>query len=275
MSRKPELRQVEPKENEIVYGPVLSRRLGHSLGINLNPGKAKTCTFDCVYCQYGRTSNLVSSPCEITDWPDEETVLGEVEARLRRLSEEDRGLNSITFSGYGEPTLYPRLERVIMGVKRLRDEYYPGVQVDMLTNSSLIAFEGVSEALGELDSVMAKLDAGSQETFESINRPAVGVPSLEDIVEYLIRLQGETGRVTLQTLIHRSMAATSSDNSSPDEVELIAEKARLIDPVEIQVYTVSRYPSEPFVEPVGEPSLREAIRRINDFMGKKCATMYL
>lgn len=274
MSRKSELRRARPKEKDIVYGPVLSRRLGSSLGINLNLRRGKTCTFDCVYCQYGRTLNLVSSPNELTDWLDEDTILEEVERWLRRLSAKDRELNSITFSGYGEPTLYPRLKEAIRGVKKLRDECYPGVQVGILTNSSIITCEGVFEDLRELDSVMAKLDAGSQETFEAINRPATGVPSLQDIVESLIRLQDATDRVTLQTMIFRSTDPRRRDNSSPDEIKLIAEKACSIDPVEIQIYTISRYPSEPFVEPVDECSLLEATHRINDIMGKKCAKTY-
>jgi wyosine [tRNA(Phe)-imidazoG37] synthetase (radical SAM superfamily) len=131
---KSELRRSRPKEKEIIYGPVRSRRLGNSLGINVNLRKGKTCTIDCVYCQYGRTSNLISSSETLTDWLREDKILEEVETWLRRLSLEDGELNSITFSGYGESTLYPRLKEAVLGVKKLRDEYYPGVRVDILTN---------------------------------------------------------------------------------------------------------------------------------------------
>jgi len=269
-----ELRRATPKEKDIVYGPVPSRRLGNSLGINMNLRRGKTCTFDCVYCQYGRTLNLVSSPNELNDWLDEDTILKEVEKWLRRLNAEDQELNAITFSGYGEPTLYPRLKEVIHGVKKLRDKYYPEVQLGILTNSSLITCEGVFEALREIDMVVAKLDAGSQETFEAVNRPAADIASLQDIVEGLARLQDATDRVTLQTMIFRSTDPRNRDNSSPDEIRLIAEKACSIDPLETQIYTISRYPSEPFVEPVEEYSLLEAANRINDTIGKKCAKIY-
>ncbi|MCW3992883.1 MAG: hypothetical protein NWE79_09240, partial [Candidatus Bathyarchaeota archaeon] len=131
------------------------------------------------------------------------------------------------------------------------------------------------EALREIDSVVAKLDAGCQETYEAVNRPAAGVPPLRDIVGGLMRLQEETGRVTLQTLVFRSTAPAGRDNASEEEIKLIAEEASSIDPIEIQVYTVSRYPLEPFVEPVEGDILRETAHRINYVTGRKCATTYI
>lgn len=276
MNRKSELRRVARKKNEIVYGPVLSRRFGYSLGINVNLRRGKTCTFDCVYCQYGRTFNLVSSVSELNNWMGVETILKEVETQLRRLNVEDRELNSITFSGNGESTLYPHLKEAIRGVKKLRNKYYPSVQVGILTNSSIIDCERVFEALMEFDSVVAKLDAGSQKTFVGINRPAIGTQSLENIVKSLIRLQDATDKVTLQTLIFKSTdPSTQPDNSNLKEIKLITEKACLIDPKKIQIYTVSRHPSEPFVEPIEEHYLRETASRINDFIGKKRAFYYI
>ena len=260
--------------NEIIYGPVRSRRLGYSLGVNVTPRRGKTCNFDCVYCQYGRTSNLISSSSEIEDWVDPHTTLRQVEMLLQRLGKEERELNSITFSGYGEPTLYPHLKDVVRDVKKLRDEHCPGVRVDILTNSSNIRLEGVFEALREFDSVMAKLDAGSQNLFEAINRPAIGVPPLEDMIGTLARIQDATGRVTLQTLIFRSTDPRHCDNSSLDEIRHVAEKACLINPVEVQVYTVARRPSESFVEPIEERSMWQATSLINDLMGKRCAKAY-
>lgn len=275
MREKSELREVTSKEGRIVYGPVRSRRMGYSLGVNLTPRRGKPCSFDCVYCQYGRTLNLVSAPSELTDSVDECTVLREVETWLRRLRGQDQELNSITFSGYGEPTLFPSLKEVVLGVKRLRDLYYPGVRVDILTNSSTVTHEEVFAALGEFDSVVAKLDAGSQEMFEAINRPASEVPPLEDIVQSLAKLQDATRRVTIQTLIFRSTDSRYRDNSLPEETRFVAERARLINPVEIQVYTVKRRPTEYFVEPIDEHSMREAANLINDIVEKRCAKVYL
>jgi len=275
LREKSELRGAASKEGQIVYGPVSSRRMGHSLGVNVTPRRGKTCSFDCVYCQYGRTLNLVSAPSELADSVDECAVLKEVEIWLRRLRKQDQELNSITFSGYGEPTLFPLLKETVLGVKGLRDEYYPGVRVDILTNSSTVTHEGVFAALREFDSVVAKLDAGSQEMFEAINRPASEVPPLQDIAQSLARLQDATNRVTIQTLAFRSTDSHYRDNSSLDEIRLVAERARLINPVEIQVYTVKRSPSESFVEPIDEYSMREAANLINDIVGKRCAKVYL
>lgn len=101
------------------------------------------------------------------------------------------------------------------------------------------------------------------------------MPNLGDIVGGLTRLQDETGRVTLQTLLFRSTDLTCRDNASEDDIKLIAEEASSIDPVEIQVYTVSRHPLESFGEPVERDVLREAAYKINYIMGRKCATMYI
>ena len=147
--------------------------------------------------------------------------------------------------------------------------------MDILTNSSIIPYKRVFEALRELDSVVAKLDAGRPETFEAINRPAKGVPNLKEVIESLIRLQEETGRLMLQTLIFRYADEKTRGNSSPDEIELIAEKAGQIDPVEVQVYTVSRLPSDPLAEPVDDHTLMEATRKINQIMGKKSSKLYI
>jgi wyosine [tRNA(Phe)-imidazoG37] synthetase (radical SAM superfamily) len=275
LREKSELGEATSKEGQIVYGPVSSRRMGYSLGVNVTPSRGKPCSFDCVYCQYGRTLNLVSAPSELANSVDECAVLREVEIWLRRLRGQDQELNSITFSGYGEPTLFPWLKEVVLGVKRLRDQYYPGVRVDILTNSSTVTREGVFAALREFDSVVAKLDAGSQEMFEAINRPASEVSSLEDIVQSLAELQDATNRVTIQTLVFRSTDSHYRDNSSLDEMRFVAEKARLINPVEIQVYTVKRRPSESFVEPIDEHSMREAANLINNIVEKRCAKVYL
>lgn len=263
------------KEGQIVYGPVSSRRLGHSLGVNVTPRKGKACSFDCVYCQYGRTVNLISSPSELADSVDGHAVLREVKIWLRRLRGQNQALNSITFSGYGEPTLFPSLGEVVVGVKELRDQYYPGVKVNILTNSSTITHERVFAALREFDSVVAKLDSGSQESFEAINRPADRVPPLDSVVERLSRLQDETNRVTIQTLIFKSTDASHRDNSTTDGIRLIAQKASLIDPAEIQIYTVKRRPSESFVGPIDGDSLREACNIMNDLMKKDRAKIYL
>jgi wyosine [tRNA(Phe)-imidazoG37] synthetase (radical SAM superfamily) len=268
------LRRVSPRE-EIVYGPVRSRRLGHSLGINVNPRKGKTCSFDCVYCQYGKTMNYVTSSVELSDWLPEDTILKEIEQWLQRLVSEDRPLDSITFSGYGESTLHPRLREIIQGVKKLRDEYYHKAKINILTNSSTVADERVFEALMDLDSVVAKLDAGDQESFEAINRPVMGTTSLDEIVQGLARLQDEYGGVIIQTLIFKSTSKYFPDNTSLDEIDHLTEKVGFINPVEIQVYTVARQPSEAFIEPVDNSLLRETTRRINQFLGRECAKMYV
>jgi wyosine [tRNA(Phe)-imidazoG37] synthetase (radical SAM superfamily) len=265
------LKQVPSTAGKIVYGPVSSSRLGSSLGVNVTPRKGKTCSLDCVYCQYGRTFNLTCTP-EFAVSVEE--VLGEVENALRRLQGQNQQLSTITFSGYGEPTLFPYLREAVLGVKELRDHYYPGVIVDILTNSTTVTDARACAALKEFDSVVAKLDSGNQKAFVAINRPTARVPRLEKIVENLAKLQNETNRVTIQTLIFKSADPNHHDNSTTDEVRGIAENAKLIDPVEVQIYTVKRRPAESFAEPVDENHLRKARDITNDLMKKNCARIY-
>jgi wyosine [tRNA(Phe)-imidazoG37] synthetase (radical SAM superfamily) len=205
----------------------------------------------------------------------EDSILKEIEISLRRLNQEGKPLDSITFSGYGESTLYPNLLNLIKEVKNLRGEYYPDAQISMLTNASHIRDDNVNQSLMELDSIIAKLDAGSEQTFKAINQPAPGLPSLETLVEELSRLQNETEKVTLQTLIFKTASKDYLDNSSQKEIDLITKKAKLIDPNEVQVYTVARRPSKSYVTPVDEETLREITLRINNSMGRNCAKSYV
>ncbi|MFQ5712018.1 MAG: radical SAM protein [Candidatus Geothermarchaeales archaeon] len=274
MRSRANLRRVTPKDADIVYGPVCSRRLGISLGVNINLRRGKTCTFDCVYCQYGRTANHISSPHALSDWAAEEVILTEVEARLEDTRRKNQRLDSITFSGYGETTLFPRLRGLILGVKGLRDRYCPGVPVRVLTNSSLICLGEVFEALKEFDSVIAKLDVGEQKAFQAINRPAEGIPTLGEIVEGLARLHKANGRLVLQTLIFDSLIPGKPHNSDPGTLDSLIEGIRRIDPLETQIYTIARYPSEPYAVPVGIDELHRVASLINEKMGRECARVY-
>lgn len=230
-----------------VYGPVLSWRLGRSLGIDptLPP---KTCTFDCLYCQLGRTARKVSEPTE--GLPSKEDILRDLRRSLETL---DLGsVDYITFSGSGEPTLNLGLGDTIEAVKGIVDK-----PVAILTNSSLVHREGIRKSLGKADLVVAKLDAPSQELLEAINRPAEGIIH-RNIVGGLEKLRAEMkGELALQMMFFVCEKVEVS-NTRPEVLEAMIHLAERIDPDEVQLNTPTRPPSEGYVLTL-EPSRMETI----------------
>jgi wyosine [tRNA(Phe)-imidazoG37] synthetase (radical SAM superfamily) len=161
---------VLPLERGIVYGPVISRRLGVSLGVNLLPTRVKTCSFDCVYCHYGCTHvKSIDPPVADMPWPQE--VERALEAALRRY----HSVDSLTFSGNGEPTLHPAFAEIAKTACQLRDRYAPHVRLALFSNSSTVHRQSVQAVLPVFDVAMLKLDAGDPRTMAAINRPADGV----------------------------------------------------------------------------------------------------
>jgi len=150
----------------IIYGPVLSRRLGRSLGINLLPPSHKVCSFDCVYCQYGTTVEHTLDP-DRSGLPSISEVLFAVEKALSK----PRTIETITFSGNGEPTLHPDFPEIVMGVKELRDRYKPLSKLSLLSNASRLNLPAIKRTMKLIDLPMLKLDAGDKTTFSAINQP--------------------------------------------------------------------------------------------------------
>ncbi len=261
------------RENEITYGPVQSRRLGCSLGINLTLFSHKTCTYDCVYCQYGRTLNRVTSPASIHGWISPTVILNHVKKRLLELKTEGIKLDSITFSGYGESTLYPDLKSLLLELREIRDALYPKTPIRILTNSSLLHLRLVYEALTLFDFVIAKLDAGRQETFMGINRPFMQL-RLTDIVEKLAELQRDTERVVIQILIFKSTRPDKPDNFGSEEISCLIDKIGIIEPLEVQLYTVDRHPSEDHVASLNLKELQLISERMNKELSEDLVKVY-
>lgn len=261
-------------EDEVIYGPVPSRRLGYSLGINVNLSKEKRCNFDCVYCQLGLTNIKIASPKDILHWRSEEDIAAQLEKKLQALSKIKKRIDSITFSGYGEPALYPLLNRLILKVKKERDVYYPTVPVRILTNASLITLSEVYNAFEQLDYVVAKLDVGTSRDFVAINRPTVGTPSFDEIIQALARFQNEKKKIVIQTLIFGSNKEEMPRNDDEQALGDLIEKIAYINPLEVQVYTLARIPAESFVIPVEFGKIKRLASTINQKMGRVCARAY-
>jgi wyosine [tRNA(Phe)-imidazoG37] synthetase (radical SAM superfamily) len=218
---------LEPKRG-ITYGPVRSRRLGRSLGINVLPAARKLCNFDCRYCQYGWTDRALLAAATPDCFPAVEKVLAAVALALEVLPEPPAYL---TFSGNGEPTLHPRFRELVEGVRELRDRLAPAARTAILSNSSTVSEAGVREALARLDVRIMKLDAGTEEGLRSYNGAAAGI-TLAAITDGLRALPD----VTLQTLF----TAGPAGNLALAEIDAWVARVAAIRPRAAQLYSLDR-----------------------------------
>jgi len=220
---------------QLVYGPVPSRRLGRSLGVDLVP--LKTCTYDCVYCQLGRTTRKT---VRRQHWVDPSDVVAQVRARLE--SEPD----VIALAGSGEPTLHAGIGDVIAAIKRLTD-----VPVAVITNGSLLGRPAVRRGLADADIVVPSLDAPDDGLFRLVNRPHAAL-RFADVVGGMIAFRnGYRGQVWLEVMLLAGVTGMVA------EVGRLAELATRIAPDRIQLNTAVRPPAESFVAPVANGSLQE------------------
>jgi len=220
---------------QLVYGPVPSRRLGRSLGVDLVP--LKTCTYDCVYCQLGRTTRKT---VRRQRWVDPSDVVAQVRARLE--SEPD----VIALAGSGEPTLHAGIGDVIAGIKQLTS-----VPVAVITNGSLLGRPAVRRGLATADIVLPSLDAPSDGLFQLVNRPHKALRFADVLGGMIAFRQGYRGQMWLEFMLLAGVTGMVA------EVERLAELAARISPDCIQLNTAVRPPAESFVAPVAEGSLQE------------------
>ncbi len=218
-----------------LFGPVPSRRLGRSLGIDLVP--YKTCTYDCIYCQLGPTSERT---CERREWVPYEEVLEEIHEKISQ----DGGIDFLTFSGSGEPTLHSRLGEFIRALKQ-----NSSVPVAVLTNGSLLWQREVQDDLLAADLVIPSLDAPDEHLFQRVNRPHPDL-SFEQILEGMIRF-GErfTGRIWLEVFLLAGITGMES------EVKRLARLVRMMKAECVQLLTVTRPPQAEFASPVSRDQL--------------------
>ena len=214
---------------EIVFGPIRSRRLGSSLGINLLPEKGKLCNFDCVYCECGwnkdgRNDKKIPSAVRLRK---------ALTAKLEECSAKGIAIDSITFSGDGEPTLNPAFPEIIDITIELRDKYFPKAVVSVLTNATRIGIPSVFEALRKVDNPILKLDAPTDELAARINQPQ-GNYHVADVVESMRKFEGD---FVLQTMFLRS---SDFDSSSPEVLQGWMDIVKELRPREVMVYTLDR-----------------------------------
>ena len=230
-------------KKKFTFGPVPSRRLGRSLGIDLVP--FKTCTYDCIYCQLGRTT---SKTTELKEYFPVSEILRDIRKRLGEISPPDY----ITLAGSGEPTLYSPIGELIRGIKEITD-----IPVALLTNGSLFWIDRVRKAVLDADLIIPSLDAGDEETFLSVNRPHEGI-SFSAMAEGLCSLrESYEGPIWLEVFL----AGGITDKEG--EILKIKARADLIKPERVQLNTAVRIPAEDFVRTV----TKEKMEEIAEFMG--------
>jgi len=230
--------EVHTGREEHIFGPVPSRRLGRSLGVDLVPHKV--CTFDCVYCQVGRTTRKTTSR---EAFVPVETLMAELGEKLKRVPRPDY----ITLAGSGEPTLHSDLGAIIEGIHGITD-----VPVSVLTNGSLLYEPEVRAACARADLVLPSLDAGDDATFQRINRPAAGL-TLARVVDAMIAFRRRfDGQIRLEVFL------VAGVNSGPAQVQKIGALADKIEPDRIQLNTAVRPTADADIKPLTEAELGAA-----------------
>jgi wyosine [tRNA(Phe)-imidazoG37] synthetase (radical SAM superfamily) len=219
--------------DKTIFGPVKSRRLGISLGINLLPNTRKVCNFNCIYCECG--------------WNPEDKVaeklptLNEVETqlslKLADMKTRKQPLDVITFAGNGEPTMHPQFNEIIDITCKLRDKYFPKVKIAVLSNATLVYKSSIVNALKKVDQNILKIDSAFEDTCHLLNRPT-GKFNLDEIIKGLEQFQG---KLIIQTMfVKGSYEGISFDNTSNTEVKAWLEVIRRIKPLQVMIYTIAR-----------------------------------
>ncbi len=241
-----------------IFGPVHSRRLGSSLGINLSPVDGKVCSFDCIYCEAGYNSQGPGT----SGLPGRERVGEQLEAKLREIKLSGGRLDTLTFSGNGEPTLHPDFPGIIDDVILLRDAYFPDVKISVLSNATRISDRGVAAALSKVDNNILKLDSALTRTLRLINRPLSPAFSAEEIID---RLAGFSGRCIIQTMLLRGEhEGAAVDNTTGEEIEALVRAYKRIDQRLMMLYSLDRATPEEKLEKIPDAEMRAIARRIKE-----------
>lgn len=250
---------------DIIFGPVRSRRLGLSLGVNLLPVHAKICSFDCIYCECGLNGERRGEAHE-RRFNSREDVRMHLEAALRRMTAAGTPPDVITFAGNGEPTLHPDFEAIIDDTIALRDALCPSAKVSVLSNATRIDREDVRRALLRVDNNILKLDSAFDETVQALNVPC-GHYSVEQTVALLSRFGG---KFVLQTMFLRGECnGVRIDNTTEREVAAWLEIVEKLRPQRVMVYSLDRPAPCKTLEKVSREEL-EAIARRVEALGVGC-----
>ena len=250
-----------------IFGPVHSRRLGVSLGINLLPADGKVCTFDCIYCECGFNADHRPK----LKMPTRQEVAEALEARLKDMQQNGPHPDVLTFAGNGEPTANPHFPEIIDDTIRLRDQYFPDAKISVLSNATLIHRPKIHAALMKVDNNIQKLDTVDMDYIRRVDRPVNPHYDVEKIVEHMRLFEGH---VVVQTMFMKGSTGTENvDNTTDHYVTPWLTALQRICPREVMIYTIDR--ETPFSGL--EKATHEELDRIRDLvlgLGIPCTASY-
>lgn len=242
--------------DEIVFGPVHSRRFGTSLGMNLLPLDYKFCTFNCVYCECGWTYPENMRGVELPSFADIKQAMQERFPSLSHIPD------NITFAGNGEPTIHPEFSAIIDETIRQRDKHLPGSKITVLSNASQLHKPKIFDALKKVDNNVLKLDAGTESMFQAINNPA-GNLTLETVISHLKLF--DKSELTIQTLFLRGQVdGEKVDNTTDEEIHQWLEHLKEINPGRVMIYSIDREPPAKNLERIGRKELEQIAHKVRD-----------
>lgn len=251
-----------------------SRRLGVSLGINLQPADGKSCTFDCLYCECGLNEERRTA----TPRPDAEAVVTALADRLRAMKEAGERLDVLTFAGNGEPTTHPQFPEIIAETVRLRNEYYPEAKVSVLSNATMIHRQSVREALMMVDNNILKLDTVDAAYINLVDRPQQKFYDVRAIIEDMKRFEGHC---IVQTMFMQGETPSQSADNQPVSVDNTGEEyvapwlkaLQEIRPQQVMIYTIDRETPVPGLRKASPETLNEIRDRVKA-LGIECSASY-
>ncbi|MCL2435073.1 MAG: radical SAM protein [Lentimicrobiaceae bacterium] len=244
--------------DKIAFGPISSRRLGSSLGINVSPTNVKICSFDCIYCECGWTLEKSTAPHLFFSV---EEIITAIEAKLRQCQEAGMPIDSITFSGNGEPTLHPQFDQIIDKLIILRDQYYPKTAITCLSNATQLTNNNVLTALQKIENPILKLDAVTEPLFQIINKPTVSI-SVERIIKHLQHLNGN---FILQTLFFKGeIDGQYFNNAAEPHLSLWMNVVKQLHPRKVMIYSLDRNTPAQGLEKIPFKELREIARQVQE-----------
>lgn len=218
--------------DSIIFGPVKSRRLGISLGVNLPPTSTKICSFDCIYCECGWTASM-----NVAEFPPRAEVRRALEAKLTQMQADNEAPDVITFAGNGEPTLHPEFAQIIDDTIECRNTFFPKARVAVLSNATMIFKPDVRSALMRVDQNILKLDSAVDSTMRLINRPLMRF-DVETVIQNLKLFEG---KLIVQTLFVRGeINGQKFDNTTEPEIAAWLAALIKINPQEVMIYAIAR-----------------------------------
>ena len=250
-----------------IFGPIHSRRLGISLGINLQPADGKTCTFDCIYCECGYNADRRPT----LPRPERKDVADTLEKKLKEMLCDGISPDVLTFAGNGEPTSHPQFKQIIEDTIQLRNKYCPKAKVSVLSNSTMLHRNQVVEALMEVDNNILKLDTIDLEYIKLVDRPQQPSYNVEDIID---RMKQFNGHVIIQTMFMKGKLGNKDVNNVKEQYIVPWLKAvENIRPMEVMVYTIDRETPDHDLLKASREEL-DAIRDRVIAMGITCTASY-